>query len=369
MNGFLRIQEIELRNSERSYILDSINIKYITMYNSIDQLGYILKIDYNDITDVKNKFPLKSGESLRLTLIDYFNNEFQKEFVLSKVQEISNIDEQNRFIQLSFISKESYYLSINRAYDSFIDTPLNICRRYIPSLTSLNTPTKMLNIISPGFTYSKLIKYLQTFTYDFVYERNTDYVYTDVDSLVQQEPIRDYDFYSTNSFSRTLIIDYQEIKVFDAVKEGYENDYKRNNIYFNPNTKTFEQQNHTINTVQDSTFTLGSGANFSTEIQDNINTINTHKIFYEDGLSITSITNLFNKKYELLLYGDVSLQVGDVMNIRYKERFNDNPNPLLNGRYVISKLAHHIDGKNFYTKVQVSKNAYFKGDMVDNVVV
>ena len=71
----------------------------------------------------------------------------------------------------------------------------------------------------------------------------------------------------------------------------------------------------------------------------------------------------------MLLNGNLNIKVGDTIDIQYLERFNTNPNTLLNGLYLVTKTAHHVSSKNFYTKVEVQKNAYYKGGILSNVVL
>lgn len=345
------------------YLLDSQNILKISTYNSIDQIGYTLEMVYNDITDIKTKIPLKGTEELKIVMIDIFKNKIKKSFILRTVKRLNDPQLENNTIHMTFISKDAFYLGINRVYFSYQDTISNIIKKWIPEIEDNIPTTENCSIIIPGFTKTKGIKYLRQFTDNyFVFENNEKFQHSSIqDLLIKSNDI--YKFQSNNRKDRYYIIDSKEIRLFDTVTETYENMY--NNIYkaYNPKTKVIESKTKQIDSIQKELKTLGSGENFVNNLLNGLDYKITMYPYFENVLENSKVLDLmFNKSYELLLNGDLNLQVGKTINLQFD-------NKLTNGLYLITKVAHHIDGKDFYTKIEVKKNAYYKGDIISNVVL
>ncbi len=358
-NQFLRVQELKISD----YVIDVINVKGINLYNNINQIGYVLELVINDVTDIKNKLPIKGGEILKFIAFDQDKNKFKKEFVCTNIEEVNKQNEYNVITKLTFISRDAYYLSVNRDYNHYNDTISNIVNKYTTSDLVDNNPTSAkYSVIIPGFSKTKAIKYMiDNFTKSHLYFENKDnFVLSDVnDLLVKGE--NTYVQTNDNALYKYAIIGYKEIQVFNAMEESYNNIYNNNYIAYNPNTKTIDGINVTINDLQDEETRLGIGDNYSTIIQDSIQIKNTVVPYSTNVLNNSVDTfGLFNKRYEMLLHGDFNLEVGKTIEVRYKDRFNNNLNPLLNGTYLISKTAHYMDSKEFVTKVEVVKNSYFK---------
>jgi len=370
-NEFLHVQQAELNN----YKLDLTNLRNITIYNNISQIGFCIKINYMDVTDIKNKMPIKGGEEFKLTLIDKYENKFKKTLVVSNVIEVSNTNEQSTIIQLEFITKEAFYLSIKRDYSYYENNTLDIIKNYLPDIDSNTKTTEVNNIVIPGFTYNKAIQYITQRTQNYVFEGTNNFIHSSLEDLLiaTTSDTKIFKFNSNNPINKELIIDYSEVQVFNSLDEGYNNAYNKTNTVYNPETKTISTKNIKIKELQTNSKTLGSGENYSTDIQDNINTKYRVLPSYPNAVEYSDCDSLFNKHYDILVYGDLSLEIGEMVNIKYKDRFNANPNPLLNGLYMITKIAHHIDTVEFLSKLRISKNAYFKDvnntGINDNVVL
>lgn len=358
-NNSIEVQNISIND----YILDSKNIQLISVYNSIDQVGYTMEMVYNDITNMKNLIPIKGGESVKMVFIDVFKTKVKKTFILRTIKELSDPELESRTIHMTFITEDAFHLGTDRVYSSYNTTVSNIIKKYIPQVQDENPTSENIQVLIPGFTKTKAIRYLRQFTDNyFLFENNTGFKYSNVEDLLITSPDI-YKFESNNRKSRYFIIGSKEIQLFNTISETYDNIY--NNIYktYNPGTKTIDTKTSNIKDEQTVLKTLGSGENYSSDINGNLEPKITMFGYSENILKYSKIVDLmFNKKFEILLNGDLALEVGNTINLKTKDKFT-------NGLYLITKVAHHIDAKDFHTKLEVQKNALFKGDITSNVVI
>lgn len=384
-----KTQKIELG----SYDLRSENIIKLAMFNNIDIIGMSLEIILNDKTDIKNKLPIKGGEILSIIFVDKYANKIKKDFILTNVVNLDNINEWNNVIQLSFITKESYILSTKRDYSYHNDTISNIIKKYT-TFTDETPTTTMREVIIPGFTYTKAIQYMiANFTKSHLcFETNDGYLFSDIEDLIKPEETKSKDKISTkdqeenkkitkkeeieaeetdykykiindrsNLYGRYVVVSWNEIQVFNTINDGYKNIYDNTYVVYDPNNKTVKSSRKTIIEEQKEVVMLGSGDNYNEDIIENVNTKYGLKPYSENVLENSGNTyDLFNKKLEILINGDLNVQVGSVIEIEIGDKFNNNTNITTNGSYLVTKLAHHINQSEFMTKLEVSKNAYFK---------
>lgn len=357
-NQFLRIQRIQLED----YEIDTTNVKTISIFNNIDNIGYILEIVFNDITDIKNKLKIKGGETLKFIAFDEENARFKKEFIVNKIQEIAKMNEYNVITKLSLISKDSYFLSVNRDYNYYNETISDIVKKYIPTIEDENPTDTRYSVIIAGFSKTKAIQYMiSNFTKSHIlFENVENFVFSDLNNLLVKGEL-EYVESNTNPLYRYSLIDIKEIEIFNSMNEAYNNIYKNVNISLDLDRDEIVTNSITIQDIQESENILGSGDNFSENINNGIDSRFNLVPYSPNVLNNNSKTyDIFNKKYEILVYGNFSLEIGKTIEIRFKDRFNSNINSQLNGTYLITKLAHSINEKEFYTKMEVSKNSYFK---------
>lgn len=346
------------------YDINSDNILTVNIFNNIEQIGYSLIITLNDVTDIKNKKPIKGGETLQLTLIDRYENEFTKEFTLIDVNELDRINEYKAVIKLSFVSKEAYSLSTKRDYSYYNDTISNIVKKYNDFIDEVPTTLKKAVVI-PGFTRTKAIQYMMTnFTKSHVcYENNEGFVFSDINTLLDKDVDIEntYDIVTKNPYYRYKIVSWDEVQVFKSLDDAYNNIYNNTYVTYNPNSKTIESSNKTIDSESQEIIQLGDGNNYSDVLLEDINTKYNIKPYDASMLANSTKTfEMFNKKLVILINGDLNVQVGVVIDITVMDRFNNDYNNLVNGEYLITKVAHHINQSDYYTKIEVSKNTYYK---------
>ena len=366
-NFSIEIQDATLNG----YQLDTANFQQFTIFNSIDQLGITCEILYNDVTDVKGKMPLKGGEELTIHLIDQFGGKLKKTMILRSVKQVKKLNDENAVIFMTFITKEGFFLGVNRAYDSFFEKTISeIIKKYLPTIDDKKPTTDKLSIVIPGFSQTKAIKYALEFTNNYiVFEGAEKFIMSPIEMLLVPSS-KSYSFTSDNEKAKDYLIDSKEVQIFDANNEAYENIY--NNVYkaYDPNTKSIISSTKKIDELQTKVKTLGTGENFSSGILQTIKPKVSMLPYHPGVMDIDrKADSLFNKKYEVLVNGNLDLKVGDTINIMYMERYNTEPNKMLNGLYLITKLAHHIGVKDFYTKLEIQKNAYFKGGITSNSVL
>ena len=358
-NQWISIQKALLNNYDISQ-----EIRNITMYNDIDNIGYVLELVYNDISDIRGKMPLKGGETLELILTKE-NKKFKKEFILYDLK-TQAVDENNFYLKLSFISKSSFFLGINRINKSYYNTVSNIIKTWI---SVEGTTSQKFQVLIPGWTKSKAIKYLlNNFTKDYLfYETNSSYKLESLENLIIDSEYDDFVFSSKNPYYSKLILDINYKQSFNTLDDSYNNIYNRNIYSYNPNTKSFEGVNYNVKEIQESYNTFGSGRNYNEDITDNIFSKNINVPYTSNFASFNyQPYKLFNKSYEILIYGDIELEVGKTIRLDIKERFSNNLNNLDSGLYLITKIAHHISSGEYLCKLQIEKNAPQK-DLESNI--
>lgn len=359
-NTFITVQKLVLGTEE--YDINSNNVLRLTIFNNIEQIGDTIEILFNDTTDMKTKLPIKGGEEISCIFVDQYKNKFKKTFVLTTVKEVKAINDMNQLIKIGAISKDSFYLGVNRDYSSYNSTVQDVISNYITFENSSPLTTEY-QIIIPGFTHTKSIQYmLKNFTKSHVFfENNDNYIFADIDDLLI-EGENTYEYENGNPYYRYNIIEWNEKSVFNGITETYKNIYKNQYLTYNPSTKSIDTIDKTIKTESAEANLQGTGNNYSEEIFENINTKYNIVPYSSTRLDDSSIIfNLFNKKFELLINGDLNVQVGSTIKIEKFERLmSATPNRLLAGDYLITKVAHHISSEEFMTKIEVVKNNYFK---------
>lgn len=357
-NAFIKIQKLTISD----YNINSNNIVLISMFNNIEQIGYTLEISLNDISDIRGRLPIKGGETISLIFIDQYENKIKKDFILTRALDIAKVNESNQLIKLSAISKDSFYLSVKRDYSTYNNSISDVFKKYC-TYTDNTSSSEKYQIIIPGFTYTKSIQYiLNNFTKSNVfYEVNDKFEYSDINDLLI-EGTNTYEYDSSNPYYRYNIVDSEELSIQDGAMESYKNIYKNNYVTFNPNTKSIDREDKTIETESLENNLQGTGKNYSEEIYKNINYKYNIVPYTSTALRDKTIFfKMFNKKFNILINGDLNLQVGQVIKIDNKLRLSNNePSKLSSGDYIVTKVAHHITQNSFDTKIEVAKNSYFK---------
>jgi len=365
-NEGVEIQELSIND----YKLDVTGVQQISIYNTLEMFGYTLELMYNDITDVKGKMPLKGGETLNITLVDQYKTKFKKSFIIRKV-ESSAINADNSVLVIKSISSDGFGLGINRSYNSFNNmTASQIVKTYLPNIVDAKPTSDVLNLVIPGWMGTKALNYVCSFTNNYyVFEKNSGFVFAGLEDLLIPSEVS-FNFSSNNQKERYFIVDFKEIQLFNTVNETYDNIYS--NVYkmFNPATKSITTVKKTIQEEQAQIKTLGSGENFSASIAESISPKISMVPYSPNTLSYSkNMDKMFNKSFQILINGDLEHEVGDTVNLRFIEMFNNNPDELLSGLYLIVKIAHHISSAGFFSKIEVQKNAYYKGNIPSNTVL
>ena len=363
----LKFKTIEVQKAVLNNYDISVNLKNVTLYNDIDNVGYVLELLYNDVSDIKNKMPLRGGEQLELIMVnktDRINTTFKKSFILSNVV-TQPIDKNNVYIKMTFTSKESFLLGVTRDYSSYNDTITNIVNSYKACKTITPDLTKK-QILIPGWSQTKAIRYASSFLDSYFYfEVNDGFRFENINDLIIKSKY-DYFINSNNPTSDRIILDIDYIQSFDTLNESYDNIYDKTIHSFNPSLKIFGNQNTKVKELQTKSKTFGTGLNFNPTFLTNIKTRNIVMPYYDDVLNSKKDSyTLFNKTVDLVIHGDLSLQVGDSLNLILNDRFNSNPSRD-SGNYLISKIAHHISNNEYTCKVRLSKNSPYK-DKLENI--
>ena len=132
-------------------------IANITIYNDIENAGFVCEVLYNDVSDIRGKMPLVGGEILELILVDGNKNKFKKDLVLSTIK-TKVIDDANTYLNMTFISEKSFYMGINRDNKSYNDTISNVISTYCTNRGTATT--KLEQIIVPGWSQTKAVRYM-----------------------------------------------------------------------------------------------------------------------------------------------------------------------------------------------------------------
>lgn len=360
--NLVSIQKMILKDLVKEYNLSESNDNLnITIFNNIDGIGESFELIFNDINDIKTKFPISGGEEIELILKDIYNTEYSKIFILTKISELKKTNETNVLTVLRGVSKESYLLGIRRDYSCYNSSISEIIKKY-SNFTDKNPLTDINQIVIPGFTYTKAIQYMiWNFTKNHIcFENNSGFVFSSVEDLIKEDVGESkyvlYKSESSNQSYRYNTLDYNEKPIVNVMSDGYDNIYKNNYISYNPSTKSIENISKTAEDEIDKT--MGGWNNFSQKVLEEINIKNHIIPYYNNALSNSNkYYDFFNLRYELLINGDLNVQVGNVIELEIPERLTSGiNNRVTGGKYLVTKTAQHISGNEFLTKIEISKN-------------
>lgn len=355
------IQKMLLKDSTKEYNLaESTDNLNLTIFNNIDGIGSTFELIFNDINDLKTKFPISGGEEIELILKDIHGNEYEKTYLLTKISELKRVNETTTLTVLKCVSKESFLLSVKRDYSCYNLSLSEIIKKY-GTFKDENPITTSQQILIPGFTYTKAIQYMiWNYTKNHIcFENNTDMVFSSLDDLLKVEAKDTYVLYkqeASTSGYRYNILDYNEKAIVNAMSDSYDNIYKNSYTMYNPNEKTITSITKTAEDEVDTS--LGAWTNYSKSILEEINVKHNIIPYYNEGLDNSNkLYDFFNLRYELLCNGDLNLQVGNVLNLDLPERLaSGKNNRVTGGKYIITKVSHHLDGTDFLSKIEISKN-------------
>lgn len=359
--SLISLQKFILKDKAKEYNLaDSSDNLNITIFNNIDGIGESFELVFNDINDIKTKFPISGGEEIEIIMKDIHNNEYSKIFILTKISEMKRVNETTVLTVLRGVSKDSFLLAVNRDYSCYNDSISNIIKKY-NSFKDENPLQDSYQIVIPGFTYTKAIQYMiWNFTKNHIcFENNTEFIFSSLDDLIKKEAKDTYVLYKQEksvSTYRYNVMDYNEKPIVNIMNDSYDNIYKNNYITYNPNTKNIENINKT--SLDEIDKNMGNWNNYSEVILESINTKNNIIPYYENALNNSNkFYDYFNLRYELLINGDLNVQVGSVINLEMIERLTSKVNNrVTGGKYIVTKTSHHIDGSEFLTKIEICKN-------------
>lgn len=360
----IQSQYCQVQKAELNGYNISDNLRNIKLFNNIDNIGFTLFINYNDISDIKNKMPLRGGEELELIILDNNDNEFNKSFILFNI-ESNRINEQNNILSMRFISKESFLLSVKRDYNSYNSTIFDLVNSY-QSCECITPDTTKKQIIIPGFSYTKAIKYVTGFVDSyFFFETNTNYRFENISDLVIDSD-KEYTLSDNNPLFKRLILDIYFKDTFNTLEDSYNNLYNRKYFSFNPNTKSIENKEYLYKTIQEESKTFGTGYNINESFTNQLNTRIENVPYYLDVFNSNKDSyRLFDKTVRIVTYGDLSLNVGDSLRLNLRDRFNSEPSRE-SGLYLISKISHHFSNSEYICNIELKKNSPYK-DQENNI--
>lgn len=375
-NQYFSLQKFEINGYSPSFS----DLKMITIFNDIDNLGMTLKVLFNDTTDIITKMPVKGFEDIHVIFIDEYNNKFDKTFSCTSWKELNKTSEQDVIVELKGISKDSFIFSQKKIYRSYQKSITDIITDISSSKIS-STNNNEIQFVSPGWSVTKCLQYLSGMNGSLYFERNMDgFLFEELDDIlnIEKEKLNSENVYKINSNNphyRYLVKSFREVDMGNLMKDLCSGIYGNTSLAYDPNLKQVKSKVTTLPEVMDDYLTLGSGSPYVKDIDDILEENLKYVPYSSDTILNDSSTwksriHTWNKVLEIVTPGDVTKEIGTLIKLSMKDRFNTNPNPKLHGIYLVTKTAWNLTHTDFSCKMRIEKNSWNKGDeLVKNVLI
>lgn len=361
------------------YELDFANVQFVIMYSSVENIGLQMTINYKDEKDIKNELPIHGGETIQVKIVDRHTGiEFDKEFILYDIVEISKKNLKDNFIEIKAIEKEAFYLINSRVNRSWNDPTISSIVSELDSeaiVEPTSAPLVTKSIVIPGWPANKAIQYLTKFGVSakygaqyLYYQDIQDRHFISLGKLLDVQTAKNFVFQQANPKYKYNILDHKEITYIAGLDYAYNNLYDTKQVTYNPNLKAIESNEYSIDTMFEDNWTLGANKHYL-DMSENIGQrLDSISHMSQDTLKNNIITqhntfSLFSKRLEILINGTFDFKVGEVINIEMKRRYTKtDPHNELNGLYLVRKVATMFQRDGWTIKAEVVKNAAYDGE-------
>ncbi len=356
--------------------IDSAYIYSFTIFSSIEQPALQFQVAFNDKMDMRTLVPLKGGEAIVFSVVDQFEQKVDLNFTVTKVEVLTQ-KISDATVVLKAVSTNGLLLASQRVHASYENTPSKIVQSVAPFVKVTET-TGEFPVTASGWTKTKLIQKLSQLAFNekykamyMFYENLTGTYFKPLNELLDVKEVMTYTINDNNTNNRYNIIEWTENKAFDITASAHENMYNNTYVHYNPETKRIYSSQVKAKDVATETASLGKGQVFKDDLAETQGTKLVPYIIESEGQFYPKAHNtmgfaLYTKKMQALLNGDLSVQVGSLINVNMIDRYN--PSEFASetaGLWLVEKASYHFTPEEFKMKLQVTKNATYSGDSLN----
>jgi hypothetical protein len=364
-NAFFELTELSIN----TILVPSENIMSFVIFSSIDQPALQFEMIFNDRLDFKNQLPLKGGESIKLLMVDQYQQQIDLQFTLTSFTTLTN-KETTSYMTIKAVSSLGLKLATTRVYTSWDDTITSDIVKSMSDAIEVTTSEGAYPIVAAGMTQTQLITKLSKLAYSekykamyVFYEDLNSIKFKPLNELLAVKEVNTFKINNQNVNYRYNILEYEETKNVNVLAQAHDNYYDNTYVHYNPDTKKIYTNQRTIKDVNEETTSLGLGQVFSDSVASDQSTRLKPFIIESDGefypTSVNSIGfALYTKKMTYVLNGDFNVQVGTLMNVNIPNKYEKTEFATENaGLWLVEKAAYHFNQSEFKMKVLVTKNA------------
>jgi len=375
-NNFYEIIELSLSD----YPLDVTGVRKIIFYNSIESTGTVVEMYYNDISSLVDTLPIMGGETLKINIVDQYQNEIDLEFVLTDFSHIYQKDGLHSVVKFKAIEKKSLLLSTERINKYWEQTTISTIIEEIDDTIEIEQTSnkQIVDILIPGWSKTKTISYLSNIAFSDTYGSyylffqtiEGKMLFIPINKMFDINEVNAYQLNNRNPYYRYNIHEMDVTRNVDVISNMYDNVFEKEYVTYIPDMKTTITKNINLTDTMNDVIDLESGSIIGNDLEQLSQNIKTHEaIPFYDPLSIEPQTknqiqyNIFQKEIEVLLNGDFGVKVGDVLFLDLKDiRQHTEQNKIRAGCWAIKNIAYHISDGDFKIKARLVRESIYESE-------
>lgn len=374
-NDFFELIDLSVNNN----VIPSEYITNFIIFSSIEIPALQFSLEFNDKMDMRTVIPLKGGELLKLSVVDIYEQKVDLNFTVTKVTVVSQ-KESDAYVVLKAVSTNGLSLASQRIHASYEATPSEVVKAIAPFINV--TPTiGSYPVNASGWSKSKLLRKLTQLAFNekykamyVCYENLNGIHFKPMNELLSVKTVNSYKINDDNPHYRYNIIEWNETKAFDTSKQSTDGNYDNTYVHYNPDTKKIYSKQVNITDAATESASLGKGQSFVDQ-SESMGTklvpfiMEAEDEFYPKAYNAMSFA-LYTKKMEAMMNGDLSVQVGGLINISMTDRYNKSEfaNETA-GLWFIEKMSYYFTPDEFKMKLQVTKNATYNGETTNGGLI
>ena len=350
------------------FILKPIQIKTTVITQNIESIIPKIELMIDDRYNMRDEIKLTPGYKLSLSIDDYYENNIVLDFVVNEVIETPIGDDGGAiWIKVSANLKNNLHLAHDRLYSSYNGiTPSNLIKQLVPS--AIISPTVDIGPMAcPGWSTNKFIKHIASRaktkkgdhgllwfeTLSGIYLKSINDIIRTKDRMKMETGF--------NKTAENNLIDFREISNYKLLSSLVSSrGFNSKTIHFDFKTKKF---------VEEMVDVSGEKLTEGVELFDpNINKLYSTKsrvhLSYDPNVNnketSDAILSRYTKRYQMLINGNFKVEPGQPIEVQIPNKTKIGElSDTHNGIYIITKVAHHMTGDDFMTKLEIARNSKF----------
>lgn len=351
--------------------LSKTDVQSIKIYQSIHDIGLITEVYFNDITDIATNLPIKGGESIKFQFRDVYGKEVFLDCVSISFNPLIKIGQKDSYSYLKFIEKKAFTLMTKRSNKFYENVLISKIVSELSSDIEVLTTNENISVLNPGWSLNKFIQYLKQVSENKKYEGNYKFFETfdsinffPLAKIIDVESVQTYVINDRNPNYRYNIIKLDETQNFNYLETEFWNIKNNRFVQYNPDSKEIIKTDRTFSDYNQKSSSLGQGIILrETERSDQkLNAVSFFNGQINSQYDIDAIDGEYQKRIEVLLNGDLSLQAGSLINIALLDRYKQTEfNKENAGVWLVEKLSYNITQDDFKIYARLVKNASYEG--------